>query len=489
MSLDTSYEVLEMLRDDGVQTFRAKEKATGRGLEIHLLPPFGRPENKTLFEKLKTLPLEARRRFLDIGFDGSTPYLVTDPLPGNRGFKGWAEELIAGTQAPPSVFNPGMPNAAPSRDDGVQILQAGQWRTGTPIPDSLVSKPPSKATFIPPSAPPPPVAPADTGDFTRMFQAPSFLTGPPQPASTPPSPPSPSPAPPPSEFTGFFRAAEPSKGSALDITQDVTPAMGEFTGLFEAKKLTPVAPTPPPPASFGVPIVPPSTPTPAPPAFAPPASGGEFTRMFQAPSAGPSFPPQPASPPIAKPEPSGATEFTKYFENPLRPAPMSSQPQSQPTFKLPPPPPPPAAKRGGDFTEVFGRPASPAPGGSPGGFSYDSPSPQPPPPSGPVFGAMPSATGAFSAQPSWSQPQAQPTFPSGPSEYTKMMNVPATPMGGPSVFSAPPNAAPAPPMATKKSNAPLFIAIGVVIVLLLGIVVFLLMQHSGASPATIPAAK
>jgi hypothetical protein len=370
-----------MLRDDGVQTFRAKEKATGRELELHLFLPFGRPENKTLFEKLKSLPLEARRSFLDIGFDGSTPYVVTDPLAGGRGFKSWAEELIGGGKPPASTFNPATLNAAPSRDDGVQILQAGQWRTGTPIPDSLITKPP----VVPPTA-----APIGTGDFTRMFQAPSFLKAPDAPEQ---------------------------------------PPAGEFTGLFQAQTLKPV----PPPA-------------------APEPPGGEFTRMFKAPSS------------LA--EPSSGVEFTKYFENPLKPAPMGSP---QPMIESPPPPPPAGGPRAGEFTDIFGKPTGSAPS---------------PPPPGAVFGAMPSATGQFSAQPSWSQPQAQPSFASGPSEYTKMMSAPqlsASP--GPSVFNAPPNAAAQSP--AKKSNAPLFIAIGVVVLLLIAIVLFLVLRTA----PTIPAAK
>jgi hypothetical protein len=471
MSLETSYEVLEMLRDDGVQTFRAKEKATGRGLELHLFLPFGRPENKALFDKLKALPLETRRKFLDVGIDGSTPYVVTDPLPGNRGFKGWAEELLAGSQAP-SGFNTGIFNAAPSRDDGVQILQAGQWRTGTPIPDSLVSKPPA-----PPPSRPAPAPTGDTGDFTRMFQAPDFLSAP-----QPPTPSVPVSAPPPGEFTGFFQAPEPAKSPLPHITQDVNSTTGEFTGLFEAKKPAVAPPSPAPAAP--PPVFSASAPPPA-PKSAPEPAAGEFTRMFQAPPSAASFqqPSAPPPPPKTQSEPSGGAEFTKYFENPLRPGASGSQ---QPTFELPPPPPPPAAKRGGDFTDVFGRPPAGSTAGSPGGFSFDSPAPPPPP--GPVFGASaPTATGAFSAQPAWSQPQAQQTFPSGPSEYTKMMSAAPTPMGSaPSVFNAAPTSAPPAQLAAKKSNTPIFIAIGAVVLLIIGIVVFLLMQHSGA---TTPAAK
>jgi len=478
MSLEISYEVLEMLRDDGVQTFRAKEKTTGRGLELHLFLPFGRPENKTLFEKLKALPLEQRRNFLDIGVDGSTPYVVTDPLPGSRGFKGWAEELIAGTQPQSSGFSTGILNAMPSRDDGVQILQAGQWRTGTPIPDSLITRP-----AMAPAPPPPPPAhaaqatQAETGDFTRMFQAPAFL-------ASPQSPPSPqAAAPPPSEFTSFFKSPEPAGAEAPG---EAKPPVGEFTGLFSPDKPTPA---PPPPVSNRQSFPPPPPTAVAMPAAVAEPGPGEFTRMFQAPPAAASFPnqqaPQQATPPQRTVQPeAGGAEFTKYFENPLKPAPMGSP---QPMIELPPPPPPSGAKRAGDFTEVFGRPSGPAPSGSPGGFSFDSPAPQAPPPQGPVFGATGSATGAFSGQPAWpQQPQAQPSFPSGPSEYTKMMSAPQMAQGpAPSVFNSAPNYAPPAQVAVKKSNAPLFIAIGVVLLLVIGIVLFLVLRQ----PATIPAAK
>jgi hypothetical protein len=477
MSLETSYEVLEMLRDDGVQTFRAKEKATGRGLELHLFPPFGRPENKTLFEKLKALPLESRKNFLDIGSDGSTPYVVTDPLAGGRCFKSWAENLFGGASAAASSFGTGIMNASPSRDDGVQILQAGQWRTGTPIPDSLVTKPhtiPSK---------PMQAAPVDTGDFTRMFKAPTFLNAPepPAPAAIPAAPSPIATAPPPSEFTGFFQAKEPAKSSSNEITQEQNPAAGEFTGLFQAAKPTPApvqaVAAPPTP----LPYVPPPAYVPQ-PAASEPSVGGEFTRMFQAPSAA-SYT-SPAAPPSNPPSgASGGAEFTKYFENPLKPAPMGSP---QPMIELPPPPPPTGGPRAGEFTDIFGRPSAP-PQSSSGGFSFDTPPPQPPPP-GPVFGANPTATGAFSAQPAWSQPQAPPSFASGPSEYTKMMNaqqMSAAP--APSLFNAPPNTAAAYQQpGAKKSNTILFIAIGAAVLLVIAIVVFLLMR--GAAP-TIPGAK
>jgi hypothetical protein len=436
MSLETSYEVLEMLRDDGVQTFRAKERATGRLLELHLFLPFGRPENKVLFEKLKSLPLEVRRKFLDIGVDGSTPFLVTDPLAGGRGFKSWADELIAGMQAPPSVF--GATLAPPSRDDGVQILQAGQWKTGTPIPDSLVSKPPAR----------PPQPPPETGgDFTAIFQAGPIPTAAPQEKH--------------GEFTGLFQAMEPEK-----VTKELQPPIGEFTGLFRPAGPSTTgsfASTPPPPAG----------------PVAPQPPGGEFTRMFQNPlETVPQAPPQ-ASAPARQPDRPPGGEFTKYFENPLKPPPMGTP---RPMIEPPPPPQPPpqGGHRGGEFTNVFGNPSGPLSGSLPGSQQ----APAPPPQAG-AFGAMPSATGAFAPQPAWSQPQAQPSFQSGPSEYTKMMGAPAMPTLG----QAPPAGQMPMPPAPAKPNMMLYVALGVVIVLLIGIAIFLAMHMGGTAPATSPAAK
>jgi hypothetical protein len=55
---------------------------------------------------------------------------------------------------------------------------------------------------------------------------------------------------------------------------------------------------------------------------------------------------------------------------------------------------------------------------------------------------------------------------------------------GPSVFSAPPNAPAAPQMPAKKSNAALFIILGIVAVLAIAIVVFLILRSSPTIPAT-----
>lgn len=488
MSLETSYDVQEMLRDDGVQTFRAKEKGTGRVLELHLFPPFGRPENKVLFERMKSLPLETKRKFLDIGVDGSTPFLVTDPLPAGRTFRVWADELIAGVQKASTAITAPITPLPMGTEETVQILQAGQWRTGTPIPDSLVWKP------APPPPPPPsafPVIPSD--DSTVVMKVPFGDTAPVAnlaEAST-------------AEFhvgdfTAMFQAAQLKAEVKPEVPElktapvvpapvEATPSVGEFTAIFQTQK---------PSADLEAFQQAPQVVAPPPPAVTAEPEMGEFTRMFQTPAAfapaGFTPAPTPIAPPPApapatpqhpffsQPEPAEGGEFTKFFENPLKPAPMSSQPAASP-FEMPPPPPP-AARRSGEFTDVFGTPQVPAAGA----FSEKPQAPFAAPPASP---ASFSATG-LSAPVSWSQPQAQPSFGAGPSEYTRMMSAPAVPTLGQPGYGQAPGSAPAAAPAPKKSNLPIFIGIGIAVVLVIVIVVILIMHGMNPAPAaTTPAAK
>ncbi len=359
MSL-SDYELLEMLRDDGVQSFRGKEISTGRSLEVHLFLPFGRPENKAFFERLKALPLESRRNFLDVGTDGSTPYIVTDPLSQVNGFKEWAEKLFTPTQA--SVI-PATPFAVPvsprmqssELDESVQILQAGQWRTGTPLPEGLIT-PPKRSSSPPPSVQPD-LSPRNLPpqDLTMVFQSPFDLQSSLQ-----------KPADKPDDFTGLFHGP-----SASSTPVEAQPEPGEFTKLFNnPSKQTPAA-TPPPATR------PPATPPPP-----PPNRGQE----------------------------SGANDFTDFFKSPMQPAALD---QGFPDYGAEPPLPrtvaPPPTQRGSEFTQVFGE-------------SAFTPQPPPPPPlMGSSYGAGPSATGAFSGGAQF-PPPPPPRSASGPSEYTRLMS-------------------------------------------------------------------
>jgi hypothetical protein len=440
MSLETNYELLEMMHDDGVQSFRAREMATGRPLEVHLFIPFGRPDNKVLFEKLRSLPVDLRRSFLDLGLDGSTPYIVTDPLP-EKGFRGWAANLIAGT-AKPQASQPQKAGRT-AVDDSVRIIQAGQWRTGTPFPEGLVT---------PPKAPPPPPAPAPApfvGDITTFFQAPVVSRGGP-PAAAPPPAPASAPTGGGGEFTHLFQAfQEPAAAPPAPPVPEPAPFSepesepGEFTRMFTA------SPAPPPAERL----------QPPPPAKPPdPDAAGEFTRMFQTGLVQRNPPPPPVEQPPAPGTHEG--EFTKFFQSPLQPQPVSPQFQSP---LAPPPQAPPPPKRSSEFTGVFGKPPQPNSEALP-----QMPMSAPTPLGGGGFHPASSATGAFSAPPPQSMRPVPSGF-SGPSEYTKLMSINSAPtLGRP----APPPPAPLAPAPANKSMVPVFILLGALAVIAILVVLF-----------------
>lgn len=188
VSFADRFELLDPMRDDlshqdQVQTFRARERATGRVLEAHLLV-----SSPDLLEGLEHLSESQRNSLIDRGSHDGKIYVVTTPLAG--GFRAWL------TAAPASLDS------------------AGAWRI------RLASQP------EPPASP----EPGSPGDFTRMFQ----LRQAPEPVSVPVSKPLPAPAraSQPGAFTRVFE--RPAMASSATPTGD-SPAgqPGEFTRLFQ----------------------------------------------------------------------------------------------------------------------------------------------------------------------------------------------------------------------------------------------------------------
>ena len=462
MNLESSYQLLGVIRDDGIRTYRALEIASGEALQIHL---FVAPEDQELYKNLRALPVSARRDLLEFGQEGELPYIVTEKLPETGPAREW--------------FRAKAPKTATQSADAVRL--AGVWKTGTPIPDALKVKAPSPITEAPkpelpplpqyadatrvirlsdlPPAPAPEAAAED--EFERLFGAAKPAAA--QPEPPPAAPPSPEPG----EFTRMFQAVKPA-----EPPPPPAPPQPDLTRAFQtAKQAIPVAPPPPePPADdrtrmFQTAVtaemaVPKPTPAPEPGEFtrmfqaskqaAPPEPAkqepGEFTRMFQSSPQPQSRPQEPAP----KQEPS---EFTRFFESPLQPKPLGQQPQGI-TPPLTPPAPP--QNRAGEFTQMFGNPKAP-------------PAPPPPP-----LGSAGSATGAFAT------PQMrpiQPLKPSGPSDFTQMMS--AGSAATPTLGQRPPSAmssAPPPRQETKKSNLPLFIAFGAAFLALILVFVMLALR-------------
>ena len=91
MGLYKKYELLEVLHDDGVKTFRARENETGRLVEAHLF--LGQAGNSAppveLLDQVRNLPHDSRMHVVEVGEQMGTPYVVTLPLDGFRCFREW----------------------------------------------------------------------------------------------------------------------------------------------------------------------------------------------------------------------------------------------------------------------------------------------------------------------------------------------------------------------------------------------------------------
>jgi hypothetical protein len=507
MELESSYQLLGIVRDDGIRTYHAVEMASGQELQVHLFTKPDAEADRTLFKAIRALPVSKRRELLEIGMEGDLPYIVTEKLPESSTAREWLMKFAG---------------VSPKGADSVFL--AGTWKTGTPIPEEL-----RKASHgsAPPIAPAKVQQPELTPDYTRVMRVPKVTSEPPPP---PPSKPEPKPelvvappveeadefsrlfggAPPvvnepvraaevkeAGEFTRMFLAAQPAESSPSPAPPPSRDEPGEFTRLFLAgqppvqpapesapaplesaapphqatsfyQAVEPTAPPPPlqantPPAVQPPPVQPSSevstrlfqavTPSPARPSEPQP---GEFTRMF--PPVEPSGSPLPPATNPATPDPpakDGPSEFTRFFQSPMYPTPAGRQKMTPST----PTPMPPQVSRPSaqpsEFTQMFGSPNQP-----------------PAAPAASISGASGSATGVFSlGMPSPSRAQAPPGGASGPGEFTRMMSAPT-----PATLGQAPAAGKG-PQAQEKSNVLLYVAGGAVLLAIILIIVFFVLRH------------
>ncbi|MGH9558434.1 MAG: hypothetical protein ACRD30_04275 [Bryobacteraceae bacterium] len=83
------FELLELRRDDGIQTFHAREVATARPVQVHVFPPSMGPEYMNLLKEIDRLPDTERRRVIERGEHRDVRYIVTDRLAGYSGIREW----------------------------------------------------------------------------------------------------------------------------------------------------------------------------------------------------------------------------------------------------------------------------------------------------------------------------------------------------------------------------------------------------------------
>jgi hypothetical protein len=91
------FELLELRRDDGIQTYHAREIATKRPVQVHVFPDGHSPESLALLSKVAYLPEAERRRVIDRGMFQGRPYVVTDRLAGYASLREWLDRSNAST--------------------------------------------------------------------------------------------------------------------------------------------------------------------------------------------------------------------------------------------------------------------------------------------------------------------------------------------------------------------------------------------------------
>jgi hypothetical protein len=192
------FELLDLVREDGVQTFRARERATGRAVEVHFAP---------FADALSGLD------GMDRGIHDGQHYVVTTsaaPLDSAGAWRIKPPEQLA-QPAPPAAPQPVAEPAAGPGDftrmfqlrqapeplvepvakpvQASQAAQPGEFTRAFQKPVSAVSAASSTASGNPQAGQP--------GEFTRMFQTPAApvvqtvpsvsepVPAPPQPASQP----------------------------------------------------------------------------------------------------------------------------------------------------------------------------------------------------------------------------------------------------------------------------------------------------------------
>jgi hypothetical protein len=327
MGFSDRYELLELLRDDGIKTFGAREIATGRAIWVFLLTGVPPQTARELLDQVQSLTDRNVSELIETGDNQGTPYVVAEILPGMLNLRDWLSTELE---------RYGVPKPAGNLD---HLTRVGRWQ----IP------------VAPPQPPAPQPSQAAPGEFTRMFQA----GAPPAPIAEP-APPQPQAGP--GEFTRMFQAGAPPAPLAEPAPPQPQAGPGEFTRMFQAG-------APPAPLAEPALVQPPAPPQPQ-------TGPGEFTRFFASPlpapePARPMQFPTPAVPPAAAPAPPSASyappgEFTGIFGKSDAGAPRAMPPIAPIAPQAPAP-----SAGPGEYTRMFGprmdppsasvSPATPAP--------------------------------------------------------------------------------------------------------------------------------
>ncbi len=452
MNLFDGLQLLEQIKDGEVKSYLAADPPRGRNLLVHWISVDAGSEVRELLELVDGLPSAGRFLILEAGIRDGRIYLITENPPQFPGLKEWllsaGRSLAAAGQA-----------QVPERTAEMPIPETAGAQPEQSAPVPVAAGVPVTTSVAPVNAPPASSPAPAPGEFTRLFEAPTFPAAqlpvvtpvvpppaappatfqpPPVQAPTAPPPVSQPASAQPGEFTRLFARPEapPAPPPLVQPVQSPQPVPssqppGEFTRVFQAGSLQALGAQGLGPQAPATPTVP--VPKPAPPKTEP----GEFTQFFQSPGQ-----PKAPAPPASIPGKPADHDFTKFLQSPLAtPTPSTANDDyfSKPEVKAP------AGQGAGEFTQIFGRPGGP-----------------------PEAPQSREATGVFSKPPAAQLGQ-------GPSEFTRIL--------GPQSVPAAPEPAPAPPKpvaakpapAAQKNLLPLILILAVLAVLAL-VLVFLFIR-------------
>jgi hypothetical protein len=345
MQLDESYEIFELTQHEGVVVSKARDKKTGKLIQIHLFPNEKIPEASQICARLLSLPGEARSKVLKYGQDGNSTYFITEPLPEGEGLAEWVRRAAAPRpserMAEVSSGAIGSLRRMDIEPAPLQSLPPGPEIQRTPVEQVRQPDPKPPVAHHGPIVRPIPAATGpneptarEAGDFTRIYsreelRTPAQASPPPQVA---PSPSSAAQSPSPVGFTQIYGAQEwkmPEPAAGPETVQEAAnTASGSGAGLETfigiPRAARPSAPlpkaAPPEPAKLAAPPA-----APAKPAFtAPPIPSQD---RFSSPSGVN----RPAEETFASDRPVLPTplrEPAELFASPLSPLPASPAPQS-----------------------------------------------------------------------------------------------------------------------------------------------------------------
>ena len=162
MQVNEAYEIIEFTQDEGVFVSKARDRKSGKLVQIHQFPKEKGPEAGTICAALLNLPADARSEVLKYWREGTSTYFVTEFLPEGELLRDWVARRTQ-LSAPPPIPEVG---AGTVRDLRRLPIEPAPLR---PVPPGPEARPrgamgPPVESQAPPVPPEPRVRPMRTVD-------------------------------------------------------------------------------------------------------------------------------------------------------------------------------------------------------------------------------------------------------------------------------------------------------------------------------------